>query len=366
VTPAPQLNDAHILLVDDHDDLVENLTEILEDEGARVTRAASASEALDRAHIGFDVALVDIRLPDGTGLALLPALRAAGDAHGEVLLITGNASLDDAIEAIGREAYAYVLKPFDPVDLLATVSRALEKVRLQRKSRELERRARVAEKLAAVGTLSAGLAHEIRNPLNAASLQMQLLERRLRRDGNDPKFLDPVLMVQRELDRLSHLVDDFLRFARPADLYVRRIDASALVEYVVELLRPEARKLGIALTAEIPSEPLHIAGDREKLQQVAINVVRNAIEALESTGGNIIVTLEWGPDGMVRLSVRDDGPGIPEEIITRIFEPFFSTKPMGTGLGMAITHSIVQQHGGSIQITVDHGTQVEIMLPSSP
>src|SRR5690606_15626161 len=146
--PAQQLADAHILLVDDHDDLVENLTEILEEEGARVTRASRASEALERAQIGFDVALVDIRLPDATGLSLLPSLRTAGDGLGEVLLITGNASLDDAIEAIGREAYAYVLKPFDPLALISTVGRALEKVRLQRKSRELERRARVAEKLA--------------------------------------------------------------------------------------------------------------------------------------------------------------------------------------------------------------------------
>ena len=119
--PTQHLADAHVLVVDDHDDLAENLTEILEDEGARVTRAARASEAVERAKAGFDVALVDIRLPDATGLSLLPQLKQSGDAHGEVLLITGNASLDDAIAAVGQDAYAYVLKPFDPADLLATV-----------------------------------------------------------------------------------------------------------------------------------------------------------------------------------------------------------------------------------------------------
>lgn len=363
--PAPLLRDAHILLVDDHEDLVENLTEILMDEGARVTRAARASEALERAPAGFDVALVDIRLPDATGLSLLPTLRQSGDGLGEVLLITGNASLDDAIEAIGREAYAYVLKPFDPADLLATVSRALEKVRLQRRSRELERRARVAEKLAAVGTLSAGLAHEIRNPLNAASLQLQLLERRLQRTANDPKFLEPVAMVQRELSRLSHLVGDFLRFARPADLYLRRLDANHLVEHVVALFGPEATRLGVSLRAELPDDALHIEGDREKLQQVVINVVRNSMEALESTGGNIVLSLAWASDGMVLLRVRDDGPGIPDATLQRVFEPFFSTKPMGTGLGMAICHSLVQQHGGAIQVRSDAGTEVDILLPAS-
>jgi two-component system sensor histidine kinase HydH len=365
VPPAPLLRDAHILLVDDHEDLVENLTEILMDEGARVTRASRASEALERAPAGFDVALVDIRLPDATGLSLLPMLRQSGDGLGEVLLITGNASLDDAIEAIGREAYAYVLKPFDPADLLATVGRALEKVRLQRRSRELERRARVAEKLAAVGTLSAGLAHEIRNPLNAASLQLQLLERRLQRTANDPKFLEPVAMVQRELSRLSHLVGDFLRFARPADLYLRRLDANHLIEQVVALFGPEATRLGVTLRAELPDEALHIDGDREKLQQVVINVVRNSMEALETTGGNIVLSLAWASDGMVLLRIRDDGPGIPDATLQRVFEPFFSTKPMGTGLGMAICHSLVQQHGGAIQVRSDAGTEVDILLPSS-
>jgi len=366
-TPFQQhLVDAHVLLVDDHEDLVENLTEILEEEGARVTRATRGSEAVERAKAGFDVALVDIRLPDATGLSLLPQLKQSGDGFGEVLLITGNASLDDAIEAVGQDAYAYVLKPFDPADLLATVGRALEKVRLQRGSRELEQRARIAEKLAAVGTLSAGLAHEIRNPLNAASLQLQLLERRVKRvAGEDPKLLEPISTVQRELARLSHLVEDFLRFARPADIYLRRFDANAMILEVVELHAPEASRAGIELRTQLPSEPLHISGDRDKLQQVVINVIRNAMEALDGTGGQIVVSLGWAEDGMLVLRVADDGPGIPSEILSRIFEPFFSTKPMGTGLGMAICHSLVQQHGGAMQIRCEQGTEVDILLPAA-
>jgi two-component system sensor histidine kinase HydH len=364
--PAQQhLADAHILLVDDHDDLVENLTEILEDEGARVTRAARASEAVERAVAGFDVALVDIRLPDATGLTLLPQLKHSGDGFGEVLLITGNASLDDAIAAVAQDAYAYVLKPFDPADLLATVGRALEKVRLQRGSREFERRARIAEKLAAVGTLSAGLAHEIRNPLNAASLQLQLLERRVKRlAGDDEKLLEPIQMVQAEIARLSHLVEDFLRFARPADLYLRKFDANAMIRHIIELQRPEAARLGIELRAELPDEILYINGDRDKLQQVVLNVIRNAIEALDETGGNIVVSLTWADGGMLLLRVADDGPGIPDDILLRIFEPFFSTKPMGTGLGMAICHSLVHQHGGAIEVHCEGGTRVDILLPA--
>ena len=363
--PSPELEDAHILLVDDHEDLVENLTEILEEEGARVSRASRASEALERAKGGFDVALVDIRLPDATGLSLVPSLRQAGDGLSEVLLITGNASLDDAIEAVGQEAYAYVLKPFDPLALLTTVGRALEKVRLQRESRQLERRARIAEKLAAVGTMSAGLAHEIRNPLNAASLQLQLLERRLKRAAHDASLLEPVETVQREINRLSHLVEDFLRFARPADLHRKRFDGVRLVEELVELLQPAADAAAIGLRTELPSESLFIDGDRERLKQVVLNIVRNAMDALDERGGDIVISLRWGENGMVMLSVVDDGPGIPEDIMIRIFEPFFSTKPMGTGLGMAISHSLVQQHGGDISVRSENGTHVDILLPAS-
>ena len=370
--PSIRLDDAQILIVDDHPDLIDNLTEILEEEGARVSRAMSASEAIEVARQGFDVALVDIRLPDATGLALLPQLKQASDGLTEVLLITGNASLDDAIAAVGQDAYAYVLKPFDPADLLATVGRAVEKVRLQRETRDLERRARIAEKLAAVGTLSAGLAHEIRNPLNAASLQLQLLERRLKRAGENPQLLEPVAMVQAEIARLSHLVEDFLRFARPADLHRRRFDLVGLVSHVIELQSLEASKHAITLRAELPSEPVYVDGDRDKLQQVVLNLVRNAIEALQghersdASPGTIALAVERADEGMVRLTIRDNGPGIPEDIRTRVFEPFFSTKPMGTGLGMAICHSLVQQHGGNIELVVDAGTLVEISLPGSP
>jgi signal transduction histidine kinase len=375
MTPPPpsiSLDEAQILIVDDHPDLIDNLTEILEEEGATVSRAMSASEAIEVARQGFDVALVDIRLPDATGLALLPQLKQASDGLTEVLLITGNASLDDAIAAVGQDAYAYVLKPFDPADLLATVGRAVEKVRLQRETRDLERRARIAEKLAAVGTLSAGLAHEIRNPLNAASLQLQLLERRLKRAGENPQLLEPVAMVQAEIARLSHLVEDFLRFARPADLHRRRFDLVGLVNHVIELQSLEASKHAITLSAELPSEPVYVDGDRDKLQQVVLNLVRNAIEALQghergdAAPHTIVLAVERADEGMVRLTIRDNGPGIPEDIRTRVFEPFFSTKPMGTGLGMAICHSLVQQHGGNIELVVDEGTLVDISLPGSP
>jgi signal transduction histidine kinase len=267
---------------------------------------------------------------------------------------------------VREDAYAYVLKPLDPAMLLATVGRALTQVRLRRRAIGLERRTRIAEKLAAVGTLAAGLAHEIRNPLNAASLQLQLLERRLVRRANaldaPGELLEPVRVVQSEIARLSHLVEDFLAFSRPVDLFSARLDLRDLAREVVQLEGPDAAARGIVLRAELPEEPVLIDGDREKLLQVALNLVRNALEAIPG-GGNVVIGARALPQA-ARLVIRDDGPGIPAELLSRIFEPFFSTKPQGTGLGMPISHNIVAQHQGDMAVESSAaGTTVTLEFP---
>ncbi len=370
----PRLVGARILVVDDHEDLAENLREILEVEGAQVTCAATASAAIDA--VGrdegacFDVALVDIQLPDATGHDLLPQLRRAREGLTEVVLVTGNASIDDAIEAVGGEANAYILKPFDVRELIAIVNRALEKVRLRRRSRDLENRARIAEKLAAVGTLAAGLAHEIRNPLNGASLQLQLLQRRLLRENIDLKIGDPITVVLAEISRLSNLVTDFLNFARPAELMREPLDLHQLANRVVALELEETRHLGLDLVVQGHGQPVTINGDAQRLQQVVLNLVRNAMESLSevadpTTFRSNMIVVECGQqqDGCF-LAVIDQGPGIPAQQLPRIFEPFFSTKASGTGLGMSICHSVIDQHGGEIRINSKPGcTRIELFFP---
>lgn len=485
------LRGARVLLVDDHDDLAENLEEILGDEGAQVLRATTASEALALAQDPFEVALVDIGLPDATGLSLLPKLKEAGDSDSEVLVITGSASLDDAIAAVKAGAYDYVLKPFDPGALLSSVARAMAQVRLRREAnalsaalrrseanlrtmvdtvqalllvldgngrviranraaaaltgcslselvgiswidtfvrqqdragfsdvvrslvdgerehvshdhrivvpgphgpqerwiswassalrqtdasvhvyasgldvtetRELERRTRLSEKLAAVGTLAAGLAHEIRNPLNGAHLQLRVLERRVGKLGGEGQFAEPINVVQGEIKRLSRLVDEFLSFARPTEIHASQVDLCEIVRLVAELEHPTASRNQIDIVVHAPTDPVAISGDREKLEQVLLNLVRNAVEAGHA-GGKVDIRVEPN-DTSVRVVVADDGDGIPRENLERIFEPFFSTKPNGTGLGMAICHSLVSLHGGEMRVRSEHGTEIELELP---
>lgn len=218
------------------------------------------------------------------------------------------------------------------------------------------------EKLVAMQTMSAGLAHEVRNPLNAAKLQLELLERRLRREGDDPKLLEPTDLAQKEIERLTALLNDFLTFARPSDLHAQDRDVAAIVRHVVELEHVPAAAQNKELVVRGPSTTLMARVDARKIHQIVLNLIRNALEAV-SPGGRVEVELVPFEGGF-SICVQDDGPGIPDEVKRRIYEPFYSTKESGTGLGMSIVHSLVSLHGGSIHIdTSPRGTRFDVRIP---
>src|SRR6516165_11344108 len=223
-----------VLIVDDNATLVANLTEILEDAGYAVRGHGTCAEALHGAReLGFDVALVDLRLPDGDGSALAPQLKEV-QPDGEVVLLTGFATLESAVAAVRAGACAYLVKPCATHELLVTVEQAMRQVRLHGEKRDLSRRAAVAEKLAAVGTLTAGLSHEIRNPLNAAGLQLTVLQRRVARLPDDVQkhLLEPLSLVREEIRRLDHVLEDFLQFARPTQFMPKPVELRVVVEKV--------------------------------------------------------------------------------------------------------------------------------------
>jgi signal transduction histidine kinase len=227
-----------------------------------------------------------------------------------------------------------------------------------------ERRIQV-DKIAAMQTLSNGLAHEVRNPLNAAALQLELLERRLRRSVlDDTKLVEPIQVANHELARLTAMLNEFLQFARPPELQTQDQDVIDIVKHVVEVERPLARRRRVEL--RFPYHAPVIANvDSGKLHQIVQNLVRNGVEATPP-GGHVELAVKNGDDKAVHICVRDDGPGIPAEVLPRIYEPFFSTKESGTGMGMAIVHSLVAMHRGKIDIaTSPNGTQFDVELPRS-
>ena len=224
-----------------------------------------------------------------------------------------------------------------------------------------ERRAQ-ADRILAMQTMSAGLAHEVRNPLNAAMLQLALLERRLHRNGDDPKLIEPTELAQKEIERLTALLNEFLVFAQPPELHAQEHDVVAVVRQAIDLERVTAERRGVALAIEADLAQVLAEVDVAKLHQLVLNLVRNACEAAPD-GGHVTAGVQVD-DTRCLIRVSDDGPGIPDHVVARIYEPFFSTKEGGTGLGMSIVHSLVSLHGGSIDLrTGPGGTTFEVAIP---
>ncbi|HZI14920.1 MAG TPA: ATP-binding protein [Myxococcus sp.] len=359
--PGPK-HSPRVLVVDDNAAFLDNLQELLGDAGYAVHGASNCRSARERAREGFDVALVDLRLPDGDGTALAAELKE-GSPDSEVVLLTGFATLETAVAAVRAGACAYLMKPCAPQELLLTLEQAMRQVRLHGEKRELARRAQMTEKLAAVGTMTAGLSHEIRNPLNAAALQLSVLERRVRKlpDGQQGSLLEPLLLVRDEIRRLDHILEDFLQFARPREFRPGSVDMRGVMRRVVDLLSGQAEARKVTLEKAPLDEPLPpVAGEEERLRQVLINLCLNALEATPAGGR---VTLSAGHEnGFVWMTVDDTGPGIPQEARDRIFEPFFTTKAQGSGLGLSIVHAIVTQHGGTLEVDTAPGGGARFIL----
>ncbi len=459
----------HILIVDDNVELAENMMEILQglegmDVRCHATSSAAAARTFCRTH-EVALALIDVHLPDDKGTKLLTELKGHSE-HAQVIVITGDASVETAIAAVDGGAFSYVVKPFDPKQLVEKVALALRQhellcerkqlraeleasearhrdvvenvpafvlaldehgkvvvwnryleqitgyqrdemlgaqgeglihgdgdqrfalkhgghrwVRWQRavvaaapqsrltyaigvdvtEEREMLTRTFRSERLAAVGTLAAGLAHEVRNPLNSASLQLQVLERRISKGKTQEGELLPVVsLVKEEIHRLERLVADFLAFARPTQLQLSVHDLNQVVKGVADLIEPEAQQATVQLNVQLAPEVGDIGLDPERFRQVLINLLRNAVEAAGTGGVVDLVTLRT--DAELCIKITDNGPGFP--VGAQIFDAFYTTKDGGTGLGLSIVHSLVSAHGGRVTAASEPGmTCFSVYLP---
>jgi signal transduction histidine kinase len=212
--------------------------------------------------------------------------------------------------------------------------------------RQLEVQLGISSRLAAITRLTSGVAHEIKNPLNAMALHLEVLKSRL--DGQQPE-LD---VIAREIKRLDNVVKTFLNFNKPVVLQARPIDLNRVVEQVLALVLVEAQARNIEIETVLNGK-LWINGDPDLLKQAILNVVNNGLEAMKD-GGKLGVRTEWGGDEC-RLTIRDAGPGIAPEIQDRIFNLYFTTKEHGSGIGLATTFRVVQLHSGTIDFVSEQG-----------
>ncbi|MEQ9320876.1 MAG: protoglobin domain-containing protein [Polyangiaceae bacterium] len=226
----------------------------------------------------------------------------------------------------------------------------------------LEARLRRSEKLAAVGTLAAGLAHEIRNPLNGAQLHLTYLKRALgKRDEGD--LTEAVDVVSAEIRRLGGLVTDFLDFARPRELRREELTVQDLCRRCIGLVdRPGGSASDVRIELDLPETEIVAELDAAMIQQVLLNLLNNAVQAVGDSGGTVTLRAFRRPIDVV-IEVIDDGPGLPDPEAP-IFDAFYSTKDRGTGLGLSIVHRIVSDHGGDVSVDSRPGaTRFRIVLP---
>jgi signal transduction histidine kinase len=231
---------------------------------------------------------------------------------------------------------------------------------------ELEDRLNQAERAAVIGRLTAAIAHEIRNPLNFINLSIDHVRSKLAPENpKDRERFDRLLgSIKEETARLNRLVTDVLNFGRPANLNAKPVDIRDTVDQVLNLVRAQAENQGVAIETSLPDEPATVVADVEKIKSCFSNLIINAIHAMPG-GGRLDVVVEPSGDGY-RLTFKDTGLGIPAEALDRVFEPYYSTKDTGTGLGLAVTKKIVDEHGGRIRVdsVVGQGTTFEVDLPS--
>ena len=228
--------------------------------------------------------------------------------------------------------------------------------------RSMEESVRRKDRLAAVGRVAAGLAHEIRNPLGAMRGAIQILESKTKKDSSQANLMEIIL---RESDRLNGIITNFLKYARPRAANFAEVDVCEAITDTITLLQhaPDVSR-EITVKADIPDEPVSINADVSQLKQIFWNLARNSIQALDGNG-NLTVALKMLENNRIRIVFSDDGCGMPPEQVEQLFEPFSTSTTGGTGLGLSIVYQIVRDHNGTINISSkkNSGTRITIELP---
>ncbi len=371
------MENIRILLVDDEADFRSAIARRLSKRGISAEQAGTGQECLDiLKNIRPDVIVSDVKMPGMDGLELLRRIRE-DYPNIEVILLTGHASPQDGVEGIKSGAFDYLTKPLEIEQLVSKITQAYEKIqRQEEKKREavlrdrMEQQMIITERLASLGTLATGVAHEINNPLaiikeSAGWMQLILKKEELAQMPRKADFEKALGKIESGVERARRITHQLLGFVQKNDSVLSEVDLKQLIEESAELVKREAADKDIEITKEFSPSVKNIWSDPYQLRQVFINLITNSIHATPKQGKITIKLEAKGKD--VVIQVKDTGEGIPKENMKRIFEPFFSTKSpgKGTGLGLFVTRGIIDKLGGKTEVEsqVGHGTVFSITLP---
>ena len=378
---------SNVLLVDDEPSLRLTMGEFLKRAGYTVFPASDYESAAMHAAEGLDVAVVDINLPGKSGIEVLKKLCCA-EIYIPVIMITGEPNLSLIPEIVRAGAYDFIAKPIIKDVLLSAVARAAEKKRLTDEKRRLEEEIkrhaeelemRVAERtaelvethkrlvqqerIAALGRAAAQVAHEVKNPLAGLLLYSLHLKSKIEKQSQSEAAL-----VDKIVDTINHLndrVEQILGFARPISLTLRSGNLNQIARDVLELLRPQIIANRIEVTLSLSEQASSVMIDESSMRGALMNLILNAVEAMPN-GGRLSVTSDQA-EQTLHLEIIDTGRGIGEEEAKNLFEPFYTTKEQGLGLGMPYAKKIIEQHGGTISVSsrLGEGTTISIALPAA-
>jgi signal transduction histidine kinase len=376
-----------VLLVDDEPSIRLTMGEFLKRAGYSVLTAADYDGAVAQNAEDLDVAVVDINLPGKSGIQLLQKLCAA-PIYVPVIMITGEPNLSVIPEIVRSGAYDFIAKPIIKDVLLNAVGRAAEKKRLTDEKRRLEqeikqyaeeleqrvdertaelvethKRLVAQERIAALGRAAAQVAHEVKNPLAGLLLYSLQLKSKAAKFSESEAYL-----VDKIVDTINHLnsrVEQILGFARPVNLTLQSANLNEIINDILELLRPQLAANKVEVRLSLGQQAAYAMLDQSSMRGALMNLMLNSIEAM-SGGGTLSIAVERTGETL-RLEIVDTGRGIAEEEAKKIFEPFYTTKEQGLGLGMPYARKVIEQHGGTISLSsrIGEGTTISIVLPAA-
>ncbi len=397
-----------ILIIDDEEEIARQLKRTLQKEGYIVFVANNGKKGLEIIETNkIDVVVTDIMMEDINGIEVLKKAKTLyHDIEG--IMITGFQDRDFAIKSLRAGAFDYITKPIDLDNLLFSIKKAIERIHLHRNrlyrnrelkissdiiskmNEELERRIQErsrevndmqvqlfqTSKLATLGEMSAGLAHEINQPLGGISLVAASFRKLMARELLTPEEIESGLDdIETSVQRMTKVIQHIRTFARQDLLEFIQVDVNATLESAMGLLSEQLRLHEITVERNYAPDLPKIVGEPFQLEQVWINLITNARDAVDEKGKQdpeyeklITISTSYDP-GLKRIiiRVRDNGQGMPEEVRKKIFEPFFTTKEVGkaTGLGLAISYGIIQEHQGSIELETNdgEGITISVLLP---
>lgn len=365
-----------ILLIEDNPGDVRLLRETLAEGKCTwisLKHVSNLRAGMDRLAMGgIDGVLLDLGLSDSEGLATLSKVQARS-ADLPIIVLTG---LDDqalAENAVRAGAQDYLLKCQLAGDLLCrSIRYAIERKRADKALREMEKRARTQEKLASLGQVATGIAHEIRNPLSGLNIYLSMLEKIVAEGkGLEPATRDLAATIVAQLKsasgKIESVIGRVMDFTKPHPLKLTAVDVNPAVEEAFALSKIFLTKKKVRVTTALDMELPHVLADLPMIEQVLLNLVTNAAQAMEQTQGPREIHISSFREGdAVVISVGDSGPGVPVEIREKIFDPFFTTRTDGSGIGLSICQRIVSDHRGTLTVGTAAlgGAEFRIALPA--